>query len=440
MQRALGFFETYSKAGYDLLARDGIVITMATLEGQLDVAQLSLALYQLQVRHPLLQAGLVQDDQDRDLMDTGSYEALSEQERRSCLPLKILEREDDYSAKTAFREESASPIEAWSRYLWRLVLVRGTDRHELILISRHEITDATSTTHMLRDLLVIYDLLARGQQQHALFEKLPLLDSVERLLPECFRIGENSTTSASPQETAIWPYEGFAEPQARTGVYEFSVIGPELLAKLRQKCKSLGLTMNSALSAAFFLAEFRKFQDPAIETSVSYRTAISLRNRCTPTVGNEHLGTFAMTVATTFEKLQHKYFWDFAAEVGQILSSEIQAMENNGFLPESFLKQDVFQATRDAYALTSSRHLFSDGPWISNLGLLAFDECYGQLKLTGMFFGTRQVAGDAGAVLSIITLHGHMFSCLTTASPMMSSETARGILEDFEALLIAAAQ
>lgn len=439
MQRPLGFFETYSKAGYDLLARDGIVITMATLEGQLEVAQLSQALHLLQERHPLLQACLAQDDQDRSVMDTGPYEALGKQERHSCLPLKILEREGDLSAKTAFREESALPIEAWSRYLWRLVWVRGTDRHELILISRHEITDATSTTHMLRDLLVINDLLARGQKQHPLFEKLPLLDSVERLLPESFRIGENSTT-APPQETAIWPYEGFAEPQARTGVYEFSAIGPELLAKLRQKCKSLGLTMNSALSAAFFLAEFRKFQNPAIETSVCYRTAISLRNRCTPTVGNEHLGTFAMTVATTFENIQHKSFWAFAAEVGQVLGAEIQAMESNGFLPESFQKEDVFQATRDAYALTSSRHLFADGPWISNLGLLAFDEVFGSVKLTGMYFGTRQVAGDAGAVLSIITLHGHMFSCLTTASPLMSAETCRGILDDFEALLIAAAE
>lgn len=434
MQRPLGFFETYSKAGYDLLARDGIVVTMATLEGELEADHLHQALDWLQRRHPLLQAHLAVDEQNRDVMDTQAYASASPAERLARIPLKMVDRTHDASAQAAFREESAAPIEAWSAYLWRLVWVRGTDRHEWILISRHEITDATSTTCMLRDLLVLTDLCSRGETQHPLFEPLPLLDSVEQLLPLRFRIGPVGETAAMVEPSATWPYEGFAEPKDREGVYEFSTLDAAFMARLRSKCKERGLTINSALSAAFFMAEYRQFQRGA-DVHVTYRTAISLRNRCEPAIGNEHLGTFAMTVATTFGQLAKTSFWDFAGEVGQVLNAEIQAMERKGFLPDSFDKEEVFQATRDAYALTSTQYIFSDGPWISNLGLLPFEDSYGALRLTGMYFGTRQVAGDAGAVLSIITLHGQMFCCLTTAAPLMSSTTAHNLLKDFEALL-----
>jgi condensation domain-containing protein len=118
------------------------------LVGVLEEARLRRALACVQAKHPLLRC-LVENAVN------GPKFVL--QEQPAPIPLRIVERKDENHWQTEVCREWMVPFDAKREPLVRLIWIRGSGVHELLLIVHHCICDGYSGINLLRELLNVYD-------------------------------------------------------------------------------------------------------------------------------------------------------------------------------------------------------------------------------------------------------------------------------------------
>lgn len=152
--------------------RDGLVpfssLFTLRLRGELSEPRLREALAQIQGKHPLLRC---------EVEVTTEVSRFILRDRPVAIPLRIRERNTDCDWEGEARREWVMPFGKASGPLVRLVWLRGTNVHELILVGHHCICDGPSCLALLRDCFAAYD---NPEWEPDAYEAL---GSIEDLLP-----------------------------------------------------------------------------------------------------------------------------------------------------------------------------------------------------------------------------------------------------------------
>ncbi len=410
-QRYLGFYEGYCHLLYRLYRGTGIVVTTATVAGELSPETVRAVILALQLRHPLLRASIVETPGGNDRFDTAMFDGADEATRRTWLPLTVQAR-----ASAGWQEVAeAAAEEPLGRYHWRVVMLAGRDRHDLILLSGHAISDALSTTHFLRDLVFGCGRLLSGETLN--WAPLPMLPAVEDQVP---RPAPVPFEMPAVEARGRWPYYGYAELEQRKGLLLFRQFDADFCTALKQRCKQEGVTVNSALGTALMLAQWSATVSAPVALPYLFMSAINLRHVCNPPIADEHYGSYVACVNTWHDLATEPDFWCLARDYGKALVDHIAIAARNGYLPQNYVRDEIVQLIADDLDRGREQHCFPESPVLSNLGVLKFAESYGPLRLVDMYFGTRQMSGDCGVSLSVLTLHGRISCCYAAPVPLAS--------------------
>ena len=424
-ERILGFYEAYCQKLYEHCRGTGVVMNVARTTGPVTPDLVREALFHLQKKHPMLQGQVAAFDDRYDRLDFEYYGSRTDEQRLADIPLEVLAREDDDHWERVAGLALDQPLEDHSSYHWRVTMLAGAQKQELFFFVGHVISDALSSTALLKD--VVAWCGARASGETSVLEPLPLYPSVEALVVRPEKSEEPA--ACAPEQPASWPYMGCAPLERRKPVVVFRQIRDANLKNLLGRCKARGVTINSALGAGLLMAQAAKSFPASSKNKVLFITAINLRGYCQPPVGNEHFGCYVACVNTHHELGDGKDFWDLAREYGDSLKQSIQNAEQDGFLPLTYDKQELTSEIHKGIEKGMETKCFPESPIISNLGRLPFERNHGPCTLEDVYFGTKQMAGDCGIVLSVVTMNNRLSCCFTICDPIISQEQTEAIAD-----------
>jgi hypothetical protein len=242
------------------------LVVAVQLRGPVAADRLRAALDKAQRRHPLL---AVNTEPGAGGLPWFSSEGVGP------IPLTVVERSEAGAALRLAERELAAPFARDQAGAVRLPLMRvallpaadPTGPASLVFTAQHVIADGLSMVFLVRDLLRFM------QAPDAPFEVLDATASPEDLLPAAVR--RRIPTSSLRFRVVLWLARAYvwlrfggspAAPRPSTQHHRSWQLTPDQTARLRARCRREGVSVQSAIAAAF-LPAFR-----AIHTPVSLRS------------------------------------------------------------------------------------------------------------------------------------------------------------------------
>jgi NRPS condensation-like uncharacterized protein len=282
------------------------VTVVARITGDISESRTRDAVIKVQRRHPNLRVRITED---------ASGEPWFTTEGAGEIPVEIVPRESDDHWISVVRESSRIPFEFETRPPIRFILVQSPSNSELIILCHHIICDGLSLAYLARDLMIHLG------DPHREVEVLPDPVPIDRdTIPEDVSLNAvvrfliNRMNKKWQKERILFDQEDYRNlHEAYWANFEHELLSVELTeaqtSALVDRCRRNGVTVNTALTAAFVGAQ-TMVQDE-IRYHPSIGVAANLRDRLPRPVG-EVMGFYA-GVAT----LKHKYdgrisFWENA--------------------------------------------------------------------------------------------------------------------------------
>ncbi|MBN1966178.1 MAG: hypothetical protein JW910_16140 [Anaerolineae bacterium] len=324
-----------------LMARSpfAIVAMVARIKGHVTADMVKPAVKQVRQRHPHLRARLQQDNQ-------GVLWLTSE--GVGPIPVECVPRESADHWIAVFMQASQEPFAFTERPAIRFILVQSPEVSELLILCHHIICDGLSLAYLARDVM----------------EQLGDPDHVVEVLPDALPVSRRSIpgdVSINPvvrffinRMNKRWQRERVSFDQADYAAlsaaywrhYHHGLFSVELTAEetsaLVARCRQEGVTVNSALTAAFVGAQQIVQGDRPDLRSVG--VAASLRDRLQPPVG-EVMGFYASVVMLDFHYDPERGFWDNARTLHEALTPRFT---NKNLLTEPLLWDHLDPAILEA--------------------------------------------------------------------------------------------
>lgn len=392
----------------------------ARISGPLTEPVVRRALDAVQRRHPLLQVHV--PAAGRDFVVAGT----------PPIPLRVVARDTEDRWQSVFEDELQVPIAVGLRPLVRAVLVTDgeADDHELLFVSSHAVIDGASGVTLLRDVLNACAAVSEGR--HVGDEPLPPVPPLEALIPAWMPA---KRVRPRFKVAGILPVDRRAPPAHRKSRVLLRVVDAERTARLSARSREHGCTVNAALCAAGLLAcrdVARADQDFGLSTNVS------LRERLTPPVAADNLGTYVSSVHTHHRVASTSDTWALAREIKDAISLAIERVE--------YL--DNVDAIRWGWvARWVARHLLPrirDGRLhalnLTNVGRIPLETQVGRFRVRAFFALSSQHRVGSSMQIAVQTLGGAMSIAFVHAEPTLSPARGEKFVEAFEARLAAALQ
>ena len=440
-------------------------VTMAArIKGSISESMLMNAVPKLQQRHPNLRVR-IEEDNDHALWFTSK--GVEE------IPVEIVLRESDDHWIKLVQESSQIPFEFDVRPAIRFFLIQSPHISELIILCHHIICDGLSLAYLARDLMV------------------HLGDPVREvaLLPDPLPIDQNNM----PQDVSVngivkyfinrfnkkWKKEQIYFDQedyqnltkAYWMKYTHRLLSIELseaqTTALVERCRREGVTVNSALTAAFVGAQTIVGSENSLHPTIA--VAGSLRDRLPSPVG-EAMGFFAGAVM-----LKHKYnrnvqFWENARRFHRKLKplfnnknlfkdpltwcylepailDSINFKKLGGLVPSHFdryqklsafsQRDDVVLSILKGDKMESPDKIFM-GTAVTNLARLDFPRKYGALELERLFMkpGGAFPLASVNLVLGAVTCAGKLSLVIEYVEDNIDPEAMQKIQEEAVGFLL----
>jgi hypothetical protein len=338
------------------------VVASARIAGTVDGEAVRAAALGVARRHPVLRSRVVLSGRPRLV----SVEA-------AVPPMRLAERRDD--DHWIFESESefalAVPIEPGPP--WRLALLRGSDRTDLIITISHVIADGTSILLVMRDLF----RALRGDP----LSSLPELPACEEMLPP-----ESFSSPGIAGSVSGWWSRSTARRLENLDygrlVANLRKVGPtrlrwhELSAKgtdaLITRCRAERTTVQGALAAAMLRAVAATNAGP-----VSCFHIVGLRNRLAARAGDD-VGLFISHVVSTHAGDRALPFWDLARDARRQV---VDAIERRA--PFDTVAQTLTVLARDG----SVDERLSPTVTVSNVGKIDVEPVYGPYRIEQVRMG-----------------------------------------------------
>jgi NRPS condensation-like uncharacterized protein len=342
------------------------------------------------------------------------------------------------------RHEHRIPFEPERGPLVRFALVYSPQVSELIAFAQHSICDGTAVANLIRDLLICYSEPAKEAKT------IQPLDLTDYILKD-----KDSSQSRSAGEATIddlnkqwrerqfrFSEEDFIEIHSafwRKFTYSLALIQlePDETSDLIARCRENGVTIISALSAAFVAA-----RQEALGFLPGDNRSIGI-----PFDLRRHLGWdikesfcfFAGDFNLQFSYNQDKPFWENARDLHRIIQERVKMLDASGLdmrffdptlvdavfsfaqyvqkIPEAFDRtENLSRFARDSknIAFAISKKAISRHPpmIVTNLGRLNFPQTYGDLRLERMFFAPP-ASETIPIILGGVGIGGSLTLCLT---------------------------
>jgi hypothetical protein len=336
-------------------------VMAAHIDGHTTVDQWRKALDAVQIRHPLLCAGI----------EVGAdsvpcfYRAAG-----APIPLRVLEgRGIAQECEAELGRELALPFDPQRVPLMRAVLLHEPERAVCILATHHAIGDGMSIAFVVRDLL---QALA-GET----LRPLPVPPTVDDLIGQAVVALERNSVDCGTGLVAPGPPARYRartgdSPQVRT-----MQLAPEVLGRLRQRARAEKATLHGALCSglALTLAQFlgRPASQPVrIWSPMDVRKLLGLGDDC---------AVLATSMIVAVECRGLPGFWGAAREV----AARLAATRSAGYLAwaSSLLSQSIGRLdVASAAQLMAQRFAFD--LVVTNLGVVPYASRFGPLQLNAL--------------------------------------------------------
>lgn len=412
------------------------VAVVARIAGRVSEHDLRRALETVRRVHPLVGAKIVTDV---------NHDVWFSAENVPEPLLRVTERISDTQWSAELQSGLKVPFRLDEGPLIRFILLNSPDRSDLIIICSHSICDGVALTNLVRDILVHYT--DPGKKVTVLpppeiADFLPQAHgfSLKTLFPRLIACYSNWCWRKSPHYFSQEDYEALTNAfwEDREFGAVMIALGPEETATLAARCRKEGVTIGSAVMAAYIAAH----EDCAGAFSGSLRNVMipfDLRRHATRPAGD----VFCLCVGGAqfaFTYQSGKPFWANAVALHTEIHRRVNHLDSAGMEIRAFdpsfidalacfamLKQiipdEAFARTRTltqflhdtkniAFTFAKNYRTMIPGTIASNLGNLSIPETYGDLRLDRLVFLTP--ASDmVPLVLGGVTLGGNLTYSLT---------------------------
>ncbi|MFX0211607.1 MAG: condensation domain-containing protein [Candidatus Hodarchaeota archaeon] len=286
-----------------------IVTMVARIKGNVSENLLKDAVAKVQQRHLNLKVRLYEDT-DHNLWFTS--EGVKE------IPIEIVSRESDEDWIEMYHEASKIPFDFEERPAIRFILVQSPEISELIILCHHIICDGLSLAYLARDIMT--HLGDPTRKVEVLSKPTPMdKDNFPQdisINPVVKFIINNRINKKWKKDEIYFDQEDYKSlTEAYWNKYKHQMLSIELseeqTSALVDRCRKEGVTVNTALTAAFVGA-----QTIIQEGKVNPRIAIgaSLRDRLLRPAG-EAMGFFAGGPSLNYKYKIKKNFWENARKL-----------------------------------------------------------------------------------------------------------------------------
>ncbi len=433
-----------------------IVTMVARIKGEISEALLRDAVNKVQQRHLNLRVRIYEDTENN-LWFTS--EGVKE------IPIEIISRESDEHWITVYHDASQIPFDFEERPAIRFILIQSSEISELLIICHHIICDGMSLAYLARDIMT--HLGDPTKDVEVLSNPVPMGEgnlpegvSINRIIK--FFINRISKKwNKNPIYFDQKDYESLSE--AYWNNYKHQMIPIEFseaqTSALVAKCRKEGVTVNTALTAAFVGAQYAIQEG---KTNPNLAIAGSLRNRLAQPAG-EAMGYFAGGANLKYKYNLKKDFWENARD----LQKKVKPQYTNknlfkNLLPWVYLEPGIMESLcykmiGELVPTDSPRYdklsTFSDqddvissllkqekmdsldkpflGTAVTNLTRLDFPKKYGSLELDRLIMnpGGMFPLAIVSLVLGAVTCAGKLSLLIEFAEKTIDSTTMAKIKE-----------
>jgi NRPS condensation-like uncharacterized protein len=296
---------------------------VAGIEGEVDLEQLNTVLDRLRARHALLAVRVSFDAEDV---------AWYEPEGVPPFSVRTIPRESDDQWLRVVEDESRTSFPLETGPLVRFVLIRGSERSELVLCGHHAVTDGRSMVYLIRDIL---HHLGNPEVPVEPLPQPPLITPETVQDPPRFGLLLRGLT-----RFLNW---GWARKGLRFGDQEMERLhevfwernrgmkaqawrlSEHETASLVKRCREEKVTVNSAVWAAFMAAQF-EVQGGVEAFRQQAGMAVSTRDKLT-VPADETFGFFASSLTVDLPFDPKVGFWDRARDYQDRIRGELARTE-----------------------------------------------------------------------------------------------------------------
>lgn len=276
-----------------------------------------------------------------------------------------------------FEEELREPFHAEAGPLMRCHYLesRRSEDSCVALTFHHSIGDGRSCIALLRDLL---DRVARNAP-YRIEDARSCLPPMHTLFPEQFRFAEKQAELKALRKTQMfelsrtWPLTDlpwFRRQRSTVDpcVRRFS-IGKETLHRLRATCKTHGVTLHGALSAAQLMAEYRllECEDPA---NLLLGCAVDMRPHLVPETPTLPIGLYSSTVVQMHAVSADGNFWELARSIIERIKLQIARGDAHAYMFTREMQSALRATDTDCMAFDRLLESMPEGTGLSNIGAI----------------------------------------------------------------------
>lgn len=296
------------------------------LKGVVQPFSLREALAKLQATHPLLRAGIETDAKGRPWFVL--------QENSPSIPMEIKERllDDDWIRET--KAAWTTVFDTKKGPLIKVVLLTGTDRSDLIIVFHHCMCDGGGGLLLLRELLGWLDnpttATPIAPQQHF----ITLQDIVPSIiLNNPWKVGKAKLMGLLLRGV-LQMMAAFASGRSRKVLqrendyllhWKWSAGDSAALFK---QCTGAGVTVNTALCAAF-LSAFQEVKGHQAHNKITCPVDI---RKLAPQIKKDTLFSFGLALTLSLPKNKPAAFWDTAKQLQQEVARKMAGMDPYSYL------------------------------------------------------------------------------------------------------------
>lgn len=312
---------------------------VARIKGNVSESMLRNAVSQVQSRHPNLRVRIKEDQNN---VPWFTSEGVGE------IPLEIVPRESDDHWIKVHQAASQVPFEFDARPAIRFILIQSSSLSELIILCHHILCDGLSLAYLARDLMV--QLGDPTREVVVLPDPVPIdRDNLPEdvSLNAIVRFFINRINKQWEGDRIFFDHEDYTNiNQAYWANFEHRLLSVELpeaqTSALVARCRKEGVTVNSALTAAFVGAQYCVQGDKPYHSSIY--VAASVRDRL-PMPAGEAMGFYAGMVTLKYKYSGRLSFWENARRFHQKVKP-LFTNKNlfNDFLPWCYLEPAILEA------------------------------------------------------------------------------------------------
>jgi len=283
-----------------------IVTMVVRIKGNVDESMLIDAVSKVQLRHPNLR---VRIKEDHDHVPWFTSEGAKE------IQVEVVPRESDDQWIKVIQESCQIPFEFDEQPAIRFILVQSPANSELIILCHHIICDGLSLAYLARDLLE--HLGDPTREVEVLPDPIPMgIDNIpdEVSVNAIVKYFINRMNKKWKEEEILFDQEDYRDINKTYWMnYTHQVLSVELTeaqtSELVDRCRKEGVTVNTALTAAFVGAQTDVQGEKPFHSSIG--VAGNLRDRLQRPVG-EVMGFYAGVVTLNYKYNGSISFWDNA--------------------------------------------------------------------------------------------------------------------------------